>query len=172
MHTAPAASRAEEKSTRASHHRYAETPGHSLRNGFNGLSSCSPRCPGLLATVACGITRRLDTSVGVSGPHDFAVRIVSLALRYQRVHRILYQRPWRTRVRPSWWDRTARLSAPDLPDGTTRIFFVKGMDRFSRAPPDLPVGQITRRSIARQFHPGYACPRANGGGRCAPGREG
>jgi hypothetical protein len=28
----------------------------------------------LIATVARGITRKLDTSVGVSGPHDFAVR--------------------------------------------------------------------------------------------------
>jgi len=32
--------------------------------------------PGFVATVARGIiTRKLDTSVGVSGPHDFAVRI-------------------------------------------------------------------------------------------------
>jgi hypothetical protein len=30
---------------------------------------------GLFATVACGYFRRLDASVGASGPHDFAVRI-------------------------------------------------------------------------------------------------
>jgi len=31
--------------------------------------------PGLLAAVACRlVTRRLDPSVGGSGPHDFAVR--------------------------------------------------------------------------------------------------
>jgi hypothetical protein len=35
----------------------------------------SPRRPGLLAAVASGIiTRQLDTSVGVPGPRDFAVR--------------------------------------------------------------------------------------------------
>ena len=37
----------------SSHYRHAETIRHSLRNGFNGLSSRSPRCPGLIATVAC-----------------------------------------------------------------------------------------------------------------------
>jgi hypothetical protein len=55
-----------------------------------GLFRALPGVPGLIATVACGITRKLDTSVGVSGPHDFAVRIVSLASRYQCVHRILH----------------------------------------------------------------------------------
>jgi hypothetical protein len=34
----------------------------------------SPRCPGLLATVACASYRRLDPSVARSGPHALAVR--------------------------------------------------------------------------------------------------
>ena len=37
--------------------------------------------------------RRLDTSVGVSGPHDFAVRIGIARLARRRVHRILPRRP-------------------------------------------------------------------------------
>src|SRR3984957_18907188 len=37
-----------------------------------GLYRDLPGAPGLLATVACAPSRRLDTSVGVSGPHDFA----------------------------------------------------------------------------------------------------
>src|ERR1700722_4140133 len=37
-----------------------------------GLYRALPGAPGLLATVACAPSRRLDTSVGVSGPHDFA----------------------------------------------------------------------------------------------------
>ena len=45
----------------------------SLRNGLR-LIPRSPRCPGLLATVACGYCRKLDASVGASGPHVFAVR--------------------------------------------------------------------------------------------------
>jgi hypothetical protein len=38
------------------------------------LISCSPRGPGSFAPVIGGLLRQLDTSVGVSGPHDFAVR--------------------------------------------------------------------------------------------------
>jgi len=49
----------------------------SLRNGFTAYTY-SPRGPGFLAPVIPRlVTARLDTSVGVSGPHDFAVRIVS-----------------------------------------------------------------------------------------------
>jgi hypothetical protein len=33
-----------------------------------------------------------------------------------------------------------------LPDGTSEIFLREGMDRFSRATTDLPVGQIICRS--------------------------
>jgi hypothetical protein len=42
-------------------------------------TSRSPRCAGFLATVTCAMRehhRKLDTSIGVSGPHDFAVRNV------------------------------------------------------------------------------------------------
>ena len=40
-----------------------------------GLLRALPGAPGFLATVACATSRRLDTSVGVSGPHAFSVRI-------------------------------------------------------------------------------------------------
>src|SRR5580700_11169742 len=40
-----------------------------------GLSRALPGAPGFLATVACAPKRRLDTSVGVPGPHAFSVRI-------------------------------------------------------------------------------------------------
>jgi hypothetical protein len=54
-----------------------------------------PGVPGLLATVACEfVTRKLDPSVGRSGPHDFAARLrpsvrlalpkASIAFRAQR----------------------------------------------------------------------------------------
>src|ERR1700722_1511957 len=45
----------------------------SPRNGLR-IIACSPRCAGFLVTVACAPKRRLDTSVGVSGPHVFTVR--------------------------------------------------------------------------------------------------
>jgi hypothetical protein len=51
----------------------AETLRPSLRNGFTAYSALSP-VTGFVATVAYGIVfRKLDTSIGVSGPHDFAV---------------------------------------------------------------------------------------------------
>src|SRR5258708_11894121 len=45
------------------------------------VASCSPRCPGLFATVIPEklASQELDTSVGVSGPHDFAVRKSALS---------------------------------------------------------------------------------------------
>jgi hypothetical protein len=60
-----------------SHHRFAETIRHSLRDGFSGflralsgdrafLSPSSARCE--------KHRRQLDTSVEASRPHDFAVR--------------------------------------------------------------------------------------------------
>jgi hypothetical protein len=60
----------------------------SPRNGLR-LIPRSPWRPGFLATIAGGLIRRLDTSVGVSGPHGFAVRKPSaLVSRAARVHRI------------------------------------------------------------------------------------
>src|SRR5215471_18745166 len=57
-----------------SYHRFSQIIRHSLRDGFNGVLRTLPGEPGFLAPVTCGSIRRLDTSVGVSGPHDFAVR--------------------------------------------------------------------------------------------------
>src|SRR6185437_1530474 len=77
MLTAPAASRANEKSTRASHHRYAETIRPSLRDGLRLIRDLTG-VHDLLVTVACAMRdahrRELGTSQGVPGPHDFAVR--------------------------------------------------------------------------------------------------
>ena len=61
------------KNTRVSHHRYAETIRHSLRDSLRLIRDL-PGVPGLIATVAREFVHELDTSVGVSGPHDFAVR--------------------------------------------------------------------------------------------------
>ena len=59
----------------------------SPRNGLR-LIPRSPWRPGFLATIAGGSLHRLDTSVGVSGPHGFAVRISAVRQRRIRVHRI------------------------------------------------------------------------------------
>jgi hypothetical protein len=73
---------------------------------FYGLLRALPGEPGLFATVISGIASTdLDTSVGVSGPHDFAVRLRYLRLGTFRVHRIL-SRVRDVASRPSEWDRT------------------------------------------------------------------
>ena len=63
-------------------------PEASLRSGLR-LTSRSPRGPGFLAPVTSRfVYAKLDTSVGVSGPHDFSVRADADRLRHQLVHRI------------------------------------------------------------------------------------
>jgi len=48
----------------------------SLRNGFNGCSALSPESGLVSLRRLAGLPpARLDTSVGVSGPHGFAVRL-------------------------------------------------------------------------------------------------
>jgi hypothetical protein len=60
----------------SSHHRSAENSRHSLRDGFNGLyralpgdRACLPPSP-----LRSLLLKRLDASIGASGPHGFAVR--------------------------------------------------------------------------------------------------
>ena len=70
----------------------AEAIRPSLRDGFTAYFALSP-VTGFLATVAARINpAQLDTSVGVSGPHDFAVRVSTFVKARFRVHRIPSQR--------------------------------------------------------------------------------
>jgi hypothetical protein len=64
------------------------SPGIPRAAGFNGFLRGLPGEPGFVASVACGDHRKLDTSVGVSGRHDFAVRDRRIRLVRHRVHRI------------------------------------------------------------------------------------
>jgi hypothetical protein len=65
---------------------------------------------------------KLDTSVGVSGPHDFAVR-------HSFIRRLKPPRPSHPapnvrddREAPLLWEQDAGISGVDLPDGTRKIF--------------------------------------------------
>ncbi|TMJ46914.1 MAG: hypothetical protein E6G85_29675 [Alphaproteobacteria bacterium] len=50
-----------------------------MRDGSTAYSALFP-VTGSFATVACGLfTRKLDASVGASGPHSFAVRKAALS---------------------------------------------------------------------------------------------
>jgi hypothetical protein len=95
--------------TRTRAYRSAETLRHSLRSGFTAyLYRALPGVPSLIATViGAALSCQLDTSVGVSGPHDFAVRITRF--RQRRLLRPPLPVPTfeDDRERPSGWDGMA-----------------------------------------------------------------
>ena len=65
--------------TRVSHHGHTGNTRHSPRNGFNGLLRALPGDRALLPPSPAKVAfRKLDASVGASGPHDFAVRISTI----------------------------------------------------------------------------------------------
>src|SRR6267154_4087947 len=60
---------------KCSHHGHTGNTRHSPRNGFNGFLRALPGDRACLPPSSAKVAfRELDTSVGVSGPHDFAVR--------------------------------------------------------------------------------------------------
>ena len=129
---APAASRGKNKNhTSVVTTGPPESPGIPARGWFLRLISRSPRGPGFFAPVASAMRkhrRQLDTSVGASGPHDFAVR---------GLHRSSLGATASTASPPALMTlRNAPLSGQDgascrndLPDGLSEIFFSRGLDR-------------------------------------------
>ena len=81
------------ESTRVSHHGHTGNTRHSPRNGFNGFLRALPGDRALLPPSPAKVAfRKLDASVGASGPHDFAVREISAHVqRAARVHRIPFR---------------------------------------------------------------------------------
>ncbi len=61
----------------------------------------------------------------------------------QHAHRIPLPTSVTVAKRPSLRRRDVQISAPDLPDDTSRFFFSEGLDRFSQR---VPVGQISHAS--------------------------
>ena len=90
---------------------------------------------------------KLDTSVGVPGQHDLAVRLS--AARLAALLRPPHPAPnvCDDGLRPSGWARDGKSSSRDLPDGRSKIFLQKGLDisenGLGRPLTDLPVGQIS-----------------------------
>jgi hypothetical protein len=92
---APAASYAKQKSIRA--YVTTGTPRHSgipramvLTVSFEFSPETGLFC--LRHPREASASQELDISVGISGPHDFAVRAMSFVVRHGRVHRIPRQR--------------------------------------------------------------------------------
>jgi hypothetical protein len=73
----------------------ADTAGIPRADGFTGLYVISPGTGSFAPVVrnARHEHRDLDTSTGMSGPHDFAVRAQPLVAQAAHVHRIPPQRP-------------------------------------------------------------------------------
>jgi hypothetical protein len=115
------------KNTRVNHHRYAETVRHSLRNGLAASFVLSPVTGLFCHRRLRNSFRKLDASVGASGPHDFAVRASNVRLTRYHVHRIPHPTIVTIAKRPLS-RRDARKGATDLPDGTSGIFFTWGLD--------------------------------------------
>ena len=129
--SAPAASRAKVKSTRASHHRSAAALRHSLRDGFNGflralpgdralLSPSPARCESIGANLMPA-SRHQDHTTSPSAS-------ASPVLRRYSVHRIPHPTFVTIAIRPSYRARDARISKGDLPDVTSK----SGCDRLAR----------------------------------------
>src|SRR5579872_4831119 len=78
------------KDTSLSHHRSARNNPAFPARWCYGLFRARPGDRAFLppSSARCQAPCRLDISVGISGPHDFAVRIVYARLARQRVHRI------------------------------------------------------------------------------------
>ena len=96
------------KAHERSHHGYAGSARHSLRNGFNGfLRALLGDRAFLPPSLARSSPRKLGISVGMPGPHDFAVRDRRIRLVRQRVHRIPHPTSVTIAKRPSCGRGTA-----------------------------------------------------------------
>jgi hypothetical protein len=119
------------ENTRVSHHGHTGVTRHSLRNGFNGFLRALLGDRAFLppSPVRCAsIVTRLNASVEASGPHDFTVRrrrrssfgaFASIASRPTFV----------TMANAPLSGGTARSCKSDLPDGLSKIFSKRGLDR-------------------------------------------
>jgi hypothetical protein len=112
------------KSTRVSHHRFGHNIRPSLRNGFNGFLRALPGDRAFFATVTCETSRKLDASVGASGPHDFAVRVGTARQWCRRVHRIPRPTSVTIAIRPSCWRETRQLKPLICPTAKA-IYFLR-----------------------------------------------
>ena len=127
---APAASRANEKSTRVSPPRARQSsPAFPHANGFNDLWRALPGESGFLATVPSAMRkhfRRVDASVEASGPHAFAVREPVVVSRRAYVHRIPAQRFVTTAKRPLLRAGTREFVEMICPTAKGKYFWKKG----------------------------------------------
>jgi len=100
-----------------SHHGHTGITRHSPRNGFTVSFVLSPAIGLFCHRHLRNCFHRLDTSVEMSGPHDFTVRISIARLARRCVHRIPCPTSVTFAKRPSEWDRTRRVLVLICPTG-------------------------------------------------------
>jgi hypothetical protein len=123
------------------HHRFTGTTRRFLHNGFNGFLRALPGVPGLLATVVGRSLCRSDTSVGVSGPHDFAVRF-TCSSSAARSASTAFRPTFVTIARaPLLSGRNGRRYRPSRDFGKSEYFCETDLTGFLQK---LPDGQISR----------------------------
>ena len=132
--SAPAALRVKVENTQVSHHRFTGNSRPSLRDGFNGFLRARPGDRAFLSPSPrnAPALSRVDISVGISGPHDFTVRVRCI----RHVHR---QRP--------------SHPAPNVRDDREAPLF-SGTGRADSA------GDLRVRSTATRWHDGQITLRA------------
>jgi hypothetical protein len=135
--------RVRKKAHERSHHRFAEITRPSLRNGFNGCFVLSPANRAFLPPSPAKVAfRELDTSVGVSGPHDFTVRF--RAVRHRHYQRPPHPDPRFVTLRNApLWDGTAGNIEVIWVFGKAEYFFRRGLTRHS---PNGPSGKSVGRA--------------------------
>ena len=102
------------------------------------LTSCSPRWSGLVVTVTLQkLPARLSASIAAPGRADFAVRL-GVFVRCEKIHpdaKASIASPALRIVtiakRPSCGPGCAKIIISDLPDVTSGIFFIPGLDPTS-----------------------------------------
>ena len=114
---APAALRVRIENTQVSHHRFTGSIRPSLRDGFNGFLRDLLGEPGLLSPSQAAMRKHrcpLDISVGISGPHDFAVRVSAVRLEAPKRPPHPASNVRDDRETPLMWARDVADSAGDL----------------------------------------------------------
>ena len=138
MPVAPAASRANEKSTRVSPPRVHRKTRHSrtrmVLTAYGALSPVNraflPPSPAQCASIVAGLmpaSRHQDHTLSPSASH-------LVVCRRGHVHRIPCPTFRDDREAPLVAGRDARISSDDLPDGLSEIFLSGGLDGESEAP--------------------------------------
>jgi hypothetical protein len=152
---APAASRAKMNETHELHSPQVQTElsdfpraaVYGLLRALPGDRALLPRSFADCSTTLAPASGRQDHTTSPSALLSLALHAKS-AQRHHRVHRI--QRPtFRDDGDTSLCNRTGtgRGRKGDLPDGTSGIFFARGLDKNSRK---LPVGEISTRKVRKK----------------------